>query len=236
MEILLLALAIFPGLFISWYIWWRDKHEREPHKYLIACFLFGILSVVPAILLGEIGVSMGYVKGPDVFTTFIFAMVVVGFSEEFSKYIFLRYYIFPKKEFCEPMDGIVYAVMISMGFATFENVLYVFGQESFDKALTVGILRMITAVPAHASFAIIMGYYVGKAKFNEEKKNTYLLKGLLWATAAHGLYDFFLFQEMHATLVFYAFFVLIAALIFSSKMINHHIATSPYNDKKPKSF
>ena len=233
MDYLLLAIAIFPGLFISWYIWWRDKHEREPHKYLIACFLFGILSVVPAVILGEIGVSMGYVKGPDVFKTFIFAMVVVGFSEEFSKYIFLRYYIFPKKEFCEPMDGIVYAVMISMGFATFENVLYVFGQENFESSLTVGILRMITAVPGHASFAIIMGYYVGMAKFDTEKRNSYLLKCLLWATAAHGLYDFFLMQEMNAALVFYAFFVLIAALIFSIRMIKQHVENSPYNDIKP---
>ena len=53
MGILLFILAVFPGLFLSWYIWWRDKHEREPHKYLIACFVFGLLSVFPALLLEE---------------------------------------------------------------------------------------------------------------------------------------------------------------------------------------
>jgi RsiW-degrading membrane proteinase PrsW (M82 family) len=228
MDYTLLALAILPGLIISYYIWWRDKHEPEPHKYLIVCFLFGILSILPALIFESIGMEMGYKDGPNVYKTFIFAVFVVGFSEEFSKYLFLRYYIFPKKEFCEPMDGIVYSVMISMGFASFENVLYVFGQETSEQAYNVAYLRMLTAVPAHASFAVIMGYFVGKAKFLPNNRSLYMISGLLLATLVHGLYDFFLMQRMDETLAIFTFITLLAAIILGRYMIYWHVEESPH--------
>jgi RsiW-degrading membrane proteinase PrsW (M82 family) len=228
MDFTLLSLAVLPGLAISYYIWWRDKHEPEPHNYLIACFLFGILSILPAILLETIGMKMGFNIGKDVLNTFIFAVVVVGFSEELSKYLFLRYYIFSKKEFCEPMDGIVYSVMISMGFATFENVMYVFNQQTIEDSYNVAYLRMLTAVPAHASFAVIMGYFVGKAKFTAEKRSSLLLTGLLIATVVHGLYDFFLMQQMTKVLAIFTLIILIAAIIIGRYMIYWHVEASPH--------
>jgi RsiW-degrading membrane proteinase PrsW (M82 family) len=228
MDFTLLSLAVLPGLAISYYIWWRDKHEPEPHKYLIACFLFGILSIIPAIVLETIGMEMGYKDGPNIYKTFIFAVFVVGFSEEFSKYLFLRYYIFPKKEFCEPMDGIVYSVMVGMGFATFENVLYVFGQATTQQAYNVAFLRMLTAVPAHASFAVLMGYFVGKAKFLPKNRTVLLLSGLFIATIVHGLYDFFLMQQMTQALSIFTLIILIAAIIIGRYMIHWHVEDSPH--------
>jgi hypothetical protein len=228
MDLTLLSLAILPGIAISYYIWWRDKHEREPHKYLIVCFLFGIISIIPAILLEMFGMEMGFIAGPDTFKTFIFAVVVVGLSEEFSKYLFLRYYIFPKSEFCEPMDGIVYSVMVSMGFATFENLLYVFNQQTIEDSYNVAYLRMLTAVPAHASFAVIMGYFVGMAKFRKEKRNLLLFTGLFSAALVHGLYDFFIMQKMNKVLAIFTFITLIIAIIMSRFMISSHIKNSPH--------
>jgi RsiW-degrading membrane proteinase PrsW (M82 family) len=228
MDLTLLSLAVLPGLAISYYIWWRDKHEREPHKYLIACFLFGILSIIPAILLETLGMRLGYVAGPDPIKTFIFAVFIVGFSEELSKFLFLRFYIFPKKEFCEPMDGIVYSVMVSMGFATFENLMYVFSQKTIEASYNVAYLRMLTAVPAHASFAVIMGYFVGKAKFTDEKRFSLLLTGLLIATVVHGLYDFFIMQQMTEALAIFTLIILIAAIIIGRYMIHWHVEASPH--------
>jgi RsiW-degrading membrane proteinase PrsW (M82 family) len=228
MDLTLLSLAILPGIAISYYIWWRDKHEREPHKYLIVCFIFGIISILPAILLEIFGMKMGFIDGPDTFKTFIFAVVVVGLSEEFSKYLFLRYYIFPKSEFCEPMDGIVYSVMVSMGFATFENLLYVFNQQTIEASYNVAYLRMLTAVPAHASFAVIMGYFVGKAKFSPKNKSALLMVGLFSAALVHGLYDFFIMQRMNKELAIFTFITLIIAIIMSRFMIRSHVKNSPH--------
>jgi RsiW-degrading membrane proteinase PrsW (M82 family) len=230
MTYLLFFLAVFPGLFLSWYIWWRDKHEREPHKYLIACFIFGMLSTIPAVFLEIYGQSLGYGAGPDIINTFIFAVVVVGFSEEFSKFLFLRYYIFPKEEFCEPMDGIVYAVMVSMGFATLENILYVFDTEK--GGMQTAILRMLLSVPGHAAFAVIMGYFVGLAKFARGSRLGYLAAGLILSSLVHGLYDFFLFQQMDKALAIFTLITFVAAIIMSRFMIHWHVENSPHKDGK----
>ena len=118
---------------------------------------------------------------------FIKAFFVVGLVEEFSKYVVVRYIAQRNKEFDEPFDGIVYAVMVSMGFATLENILYV-----YSYGYETGVLRAFTAVPAHATFAVLMGYFMGKAKFSN-RTYVFNLTGLLAATLFHGAYDFFLF-------------------------------------------
>jgi RsiW-degrading membrane proteinase PrsW (M82 family) len=236
---LLIALAIFPGLAISFYIWWRDKHEREPHKYLIWCFIFGILSTIPAFYLEVFGESMGITMGPDMVMTFIYAVFVIGLSEELCKFVFLRYYIYPKDEFCEPMDGIVYAVMISMGFATFENVLYVMQSleiGGMDLAWDTAIKRMLISVPAHASFAVIMGYFVGMAKFapTAEKRFSLLNTGLAASILTHGLFDFFIMQQNFPSLAILTLGVFAVAVILSMRMIKTHVENSPHNGERPK--
>jgi RsiW-degrading membrane proteinase PrsW (M82 family) len=88
------------------------------------------------------------------------------------------------------MDGIIYSIMVSMGFATLENINYV-----YLYGYGTAFIRMFLSVPAHASFAMVMGYYVGKAKFDSEKSFMLLLKGLAIAVLFHGLFDFFIFLQ-----------------------------------------
>lgn len=222
-----LILAILPGIVISIYIYYKDIHEKEPHRYLIACFGFGMLSTIPAIFLEQTGQNLGITEGVNPFMTFLFAFVVVAGSEELVKYVFLRNYIYPKDEFNEPMDGIVYAVMIGMGFATLENILYV-NSFGFDTAL----LRMFTAVPAHAAFAVIMGYYVGLAKFkhNPAEERRMLMMGLFGAIILHGAYDFFLFQQIYEGLAVLAFVSLILGIRFGRDLIKRHQEDSPFKE------
>ena len=122
---LLIILAAIPGLAISYYIYYKDQHEKEPSQYLIICFILGMLSTVPAIYMEQFGMSLGFDVSDNLITTFIFAFFVVGFSEELVKFAALRGYIYPKKDFNEPMDGIIYTMMIGMGFAAVENVILI---------------------------------------------------------------------------------------------------------------
>src|SRR5690606_34909890 len=125
----------------------------------------------------------------------------------------VRYYAQPHKEFDEPFDGIVYAVMVSLGFAATENIAYVV-QGGYEVAL----LRAFTAVPAHATFGIMMGYYMGKAKFSLRRQQLNLL-GLFLATLFHGAYDFFLFVDFIPGVWIGAFVSLIIGIILSKKAI-----------------
>ncbi len=223
-----LLLAILPGIAISIYIYYRDIHEKEPRRFIISCFVFGMLSTIPAIFLEEFGTGLGFTESPNILITFIFAFVVVAGSEELVKFLFLRYYIYPHNEFDEPFDGILYTVMIGMGFATLENILYV---SSFGTP--TAIVRMFTAVPAHAAFAVIMGYYVGMAKHVKDKgkETRYLAYGFIGAVILHGTYDFFLFQENFPALASLAFVALLAGIYYSRLLIKHHQDNSPHKKK-----
>ncbi|MEM7102086.1 MAG: PrsW family glutamic-type intramembrane protease [Bacteroidota bacterium] len=228
MPVLYLLLAILPGLAISWWIYQQDKHEKEPHRVLLICFFLGMATCFPAIVLEEFGVNMGFDVGKGVLITFIFAFVVVAGSEELVKFLALRFYPYARDSFNEPLDGIVYSVMISMGFATLENIFYV-----FDFGLQTGLLRMFTAVPAHAAFAVVMGYYVGLAKFDKENHVQLMAKGLGGAILIHGAYDFFLFQQMLPALALLAFVSLYLAIYYSRKLIKEHQDNSPFNEDSP---
>ena len=158
---LLLALSIAPGIAISLFIFLKDRFNREPGINLIVCFLLACLSILPAVIIQLLTTKpLEQFMGSGIAYTAVFAYLIVGTSEEWSKYIMLRFYAFPKKSFDEPYDGIVYSVMVGMGFATVENIGYV-----MQHGMTTAFLRMFLSVPAHATFAIIMGYFVGKAKF-----------------------------------------------------------------------
>jgi RsiW-degrading membrane proteinase PrsW (M82 family) len=153
---------------------------------------------------------------------FIKAFIVVGMTEEFSKYIIVRYVSQPRKAFNEPFDGIIYAVMVSMGFAATENIMYVL-QGGYEVAL----LRAFTAVPAHATFAIIMGYFMGKAKFSNNKVKLNFT-GLFLAVVFHGTYDFFLFVDFIPGLWTGAFLSLFIGIYLSRKAIQKHQEDSKF--------
>lgn len=227
MSFFLLLLSILPGCLIILYIYWRDRHESEPIRLLSWCFLFGVLSAYPAIKMEEFGIrDLGIINNAeDPFMTFTFSFLVVAFSEEFVKYLFLRYYAFPKAVFDEPMDGIVYATMIGMGFATLENMLYVLVRPTDAQlALQIGMMRMLTAVPAHAIFAISMGYFVGWAKFADQQRNRYLWLGLSSAIFLHGVYDYFVFMRLSLLLIG---FLIVAGVGLSLLLLNKHSIQKP---------
>ncbi len=228
---LLLALAIAPGLAISLYIFFKDQYNREPRRHLIMCFFLGILSAGIALIAETFFISIfKQFARESILSTAVKAFIIVALVEEWSKYIMVRNYAFPKPEFDEPFDGIVYAVMVSMGFATVENIGYV-----MENGYTTAFVRMFLSVPSHASFAIIMGFNMGKAKFAGKARVRFMLKGLFWAVFWHGMYDFFLFlqdnklvrENISSGLLFLgAIISFLLAIRLSRNAIVEHIAVS----------
>jgi RsiW-degrading membrane proteinase PrsW (M82 family) len=200
MHLLIVSLA--PVVIIAAYVYFRDKYEKEPFRLLFFALLAGGLTVIPVLLLEQFLSS---------FNTFFYglsgaawkAFVVAAFSEELFKYMALFLLIWKSPEFNEKFDGIVYAVYVSLGFAAVENVLYV-----MEGGISTGLMRAITAVPAHAIFGVTMGFYFGLAKFYEKERATLKLKALGFPMLLHGIYDFILFTEIEwLTIVFIGFVV-----------------------------
>jgi RsiW-degrading membrane proteinase PrsW (M82 family) len=223
----LLGIALAPGAAIMLYIYLKDKHEREPLSLLLISFVYGILSTLVTLTVSlPVNFVLVLEKG-DLVHEFFDAFLKVALVEEFSKFIFVRFILFRNKNFNEPFDGIVYAVMVSMGFATFENIIYVF-QYGFE----TGILRMFTAVPAHATFGVMMGYFLGKAKFSQQNKFSLSIIALIAATVFHGAYDYFWFiaevKGIWTGIWLGAIASLIVGLALSRSAIRLHQQASPF--------
>lgn len=220
----LIVYALVPIFIVIVYVYLKDKYEKEPMGLLLVSFLLGaVVSIIITTLLYEVfNVIAPLTNGLSIMQQFVQAFFVVGFSEELSKYLIILFFAQRRVAFNEPFDGIIYAVMVSMGFAATENIFYV-----LESGPTTALLRAFTAVPAHATFGILMGYFMGKAKFsnNRIKLN---LTGLLLAILFHGAYDFFLFIDFIPGIWIGAFISLFIGVFLSRKAIQRHQLASNF--------
>jgi len=199
MFLFLMALAIAPGIAVSLFIYSLKRYGKGSMRYLVTAFILGMAATLPALLIQLRAEDVRTEPWRHSIASYIwYAFAVVALSEEGSKFLVLRFYAYPKRVFREPFDGVVYGVMIGMGFATVENIEYVhkFGLET-------GVSRFFLAIPAHAAFAVLMGYPVGRAKFSRGRRVGLLLWGLFVAVLFHGSFDFFLFVQQNREITRY---------------------------------
>jgi len=225
----LLTLAVIPGIAIGLFIYIKDKHEPEPIKLLFLSFVYGALSFGINLAIGLPLSSLFSIEEKNLEEQALHAFAVVAFLEELSKFLFIRGVLYKNKNFNEPLDGIVYAVMVGMGFATTENILYVWNGDG-----GTALIRMFSAIPAHAMFAVLMGYLLGKAKFTHRKELYYSIVALAVATLFHGVYDYFLFISFVPGIWIGSLVSLLVAFALSRKAILVHQQDSPFRPFRKK--
>ena len=160
-----------------------------------------------------------------VFTNlFIFSLIGVALVEEGVKYVALLRFNYNKEDFNEPYDGIVYSLIITMGFALVENIMYVVN--SGDMGSSVATLRTLTAIPMHATCGIVMGYFMGLAKIEKENKTTNMALAIAVPVLIHGLYNYFIFVELFAL----SLLIVVLGIRYSLKAIKIHQEKSPFKN------
>lgn len=210
---LLLAAAVAPSAALLYYFYARDKYEKEPRLMLLKAFLLGGGLVIPVLFI-EMRLHIFDISSSNLFTAGYTAFVVAGLVEESFKFLFFFLYIWKNREFNEMYDGIVYSVFISLGFATVENLAYV-----LSTGFSTAIVRSFTAVPAHALFAVVMGYYLGIAKFAKPQyRKKYIWFGLITPVILHGIYDFILLSQK-----FYLLMLFIPYMLYLWKRGLRHV-------------
>ena len=208
----LLFATIFPSLLIVSIFVSSDKF-KEPTKEIIKVFLYGILITIPAYFLNtylsEIWYSTNASEG--IISSFLTAAPV----EESLKLAVLYFFVYKMKDFNEPIDGIVYGVTVSLGFATLENIYYVYlladYYETTSMAMAIG--RSFSAVPAHAVFGVFMGYFFMKYSFIKKKDN--LLFAFVVPFVLHGCYNLFLSSNYYISLLLILISWIVALRMFS---------------------
>ena len=195
-EILIWA-ALIPSIILMLLVLKQDKIESEPAGLLVKLFIFGALICLPAGILESLGEAaiMGATRDADMQALLMF-LICVPLAEEGLKYLALRFGTWKNPAFNFTFDAIVYAVVVSLGFATLENVLYVMNYMS----LQVAIVRGIMSVPLHCTCGVFMGYFYGMARNYHAHGNRAMstldsVLALVVPLLIHGLYDFALSVE-----------------------------------------
>ena len=207
-QILNIIIAIFPSIILCIFIYKMDVIEKEPMPLLLKLFFLGILITVPVAYIESIIINITGLTEDNILSCFLLAFAVIAVVEEGYKFMILHLGTWHNKNFNHIYDAIVYAVFISLGFATLENILYVakptlngalyFIEPSVDSVMNgtlTGLLRALVSVPAHAFYAVSSGYYYGVSKLNyaigsKSKGRKYKLYSILIPILLHGFFDF----------------------------------------------
>lgn len=229
----IILLSLIPAILWILFFYYQDKYEKEPFKMILFTFGGGCLSVIPAIII-EL-VLQGQIDYNIPFSPYriLITMLMVGLTEELCKYMAVKKIAYNSSEFNEPMDGIVYSVTAAMGFAFVENIGYMIRANmatGLVSAYTLGLMRALFSMFGHASFAVIMGSYLGRAKFDKAHEGSLIVKGLVLASLVHALYNFTL--SIHKGIGAMGFVALIAFVVVWRNMnrvqVDTAVASSPF--------
>lgn len=208
MKLELLLLSIAPGIAFGLWIYLKDKYDKEPLYLLFKVFIFGCLCTIPTLIVENILTHFNIFNG--LLSVAYISFIIAGFTEEYFKRLVVLKSAFSSKYFNEKLDGIVYCVFSALGFATIENILYVFFNTSIE-AFQIGINRALISVPAHMLFGVTMGYYLSLYKYcNDDniKRKSYLSKSLYVPILLHGLFDFILMSNLSWAMIVFIIYVL----------------------------
>ena len=228
----LITIAIIPVILFCAYIFIRDKYEKEPLIYLTLGYVFGV--VFSVVIIKTASVMYSFKPADIILGNFYNAFVTSAFVEEVFKFLVLYFLFWNNGTFNEWYDGIVYAVFISLGFATVENILYVFNP-TFGGVET-GFYRGLFSIPGHGLFGVTMGYYLGLGKFiglidEKKQKKNYILKSLFIPFILHGFYNLILSLSFK---YYFVIFIVYNLLLWKSclKKIKAHVRNSPFKTRK----
>jgi RsiW-degrading membrane proteinase PrsW (M82 family) len=193
------------------------KRDKYRYPQLISSFILGMISIVVVMLFMNIADRYYLNAFRNLRRIIFYSFVVMGIGSELGKFIILRYHNFNKSSFNGPLDGIVYSVMISMGFAFISVVLYFL----LPYYTEIDFLYAITVVFANLFFAVILGFFVGLAKVRENKFVD-TMTGLLAASFFHALYNFCFITEDIRLLLFYGIgaFIVVIMLYYKAYEMN----------------
>lgn len=209
--------AILPAIFLMRYVYRQDSIEHEPSALLGNLVWRGVLAALVSIVLESLGQAIlnSLVSPRNPKYVLLLAFLVVAAVEEGTKFFFLYRRTWRDMNFNYRFDAILYAVFVSLGFAAFENVKYV-----FSYGLSVAFSRAILAVPGHMGFSVFMGLFYGRAKLCDVRGDAFgrrlnLALSYLSAVMLHGVYDTCCMTgTSQSTAVFISFVIAMYAAVF----------------------
>lgn len=202
MEVFPLLLPIvLPIVFWGGYHYHKDRHLPEPAVNLALCFVFGLLAA--AISKGLYMALEPFDLRYDAFALaesstlglFAYAMLIIGPFEEVAKMLPFVLLVTRFRAFDEPIDGVIYASFIGLGYATAENFNYLEFLTPLEAAA-----RGFAGPVVHILFASIWALWISRARLAGASLRRPAAVGFIVAASLHGIYDFLVLLQPIAAL------------------------------------
>ena len=193
---LLILPVVVPVLFWAAYHYHKDRHLPEPSGNLLLCFVFGMAAAALSkglyMALEPLGLRLDAVAlaETDGFALFAYAMLAIGPIEEASKMLPFLLFVVRFKAFDEPLDGIIYASFIALGYAAVENYHYLEFLSGWE-----AVARGFAGPVIHILFASIWAHWITLAWLERRAIAGSATKGFLLAAGLHGLYDYMVLRH-----------------------------------------
>ncbi|MFG6148671.1 glutamic-type intramembrane protease PrsW [Halobacillus sp. B23F22_1] len=187
----ILTAAVAPAVALMTFIYLSKRIELEPLPLIIRMFILGAILVFPLMFIQYAFESEAIFQSPIMKSIFL-----AGLLEEFFKWFFFLFVAYRHADFDHHYDGIIYGVAISLGFATLENIIYLFAN-----GIEIALLRAVFPVSSHALFGLLMGFYMGKAKFSLRYRRLSISLALIIPVVLHSLYDYFIVSSIWLYLI-----------------------------------
>jgi protease PrsW len=186
-DVVILLFALLPCAIWTMFFYLQDRAEPEPATYVLVAFFVGM--ALASLLFNPIANRLFVVEEwihQSLWTLFLGSLFVTGALSAFLFYLAIRYGFYLAKEFDEPADGMAYGAFVGSGFALVESVIYLLRHTDF----TMFAMAYTSSCNAlvYASIASIVGYFVGKSKFQRGSNEKNSIIGVLLGVLLFGAY------------------------------------------------
>lgn len=187
-----IVLSVVPAAIWLIFFYQQDRLEPEPVANVVRMFVIGLA------LAGAIGIPLTdqvfkvqnwlYLDSTTGvgLTEILGSIFVTGAVEAFVVFATVRYFIFDQPEFDERTDGVVYATAAALGYATALNLQFILS--SGGAALGGAEIYVAEVALAHAAIGGLLGYFLGRAKL-EQEPIWWLPLGLILAAVLTGAFN-----------------------------------------------
>ena len=207
-----------PVLWLLFYL--HEDRRPEPKLLLALAFVGGMASVVFALfvqlfLLEDPGGLLPAYFNVTFQGNPIFYFFVIAIIEEYAKYLPVKFLIFRRIEFDEPIDAMIYMMTAAMGFAALENLFFAVPlfRESFISGLEVVTNRFLGANLLHALSSAIVGFFIAKS-FLSPYHHHFVAAGIILASGLHLAFNYLILVSGTVSLGYmYLIFLLLVMTI-----------------------
>ena len=211
---------------IIWLIFYlRQDMHPESNRKIIEIFILGMIIVAPVLIIENLLGNFLVKNLPTLFNVdsvsptlvqlLFYYTIVIGFIEEFFKYIVVKLRAIKSSHFDEPIDAMLYTIIISLGLAAIENLAVIFQTTEIGSAILISVIRLLTAIFLHSLAAAITGYFLALSLSlrNKWKRFLIIISGLLLASVFHGVYDVSVVNLEKATNIFDFLFPIVIIML-----------------------